>query len=131
MLHSFFVSSGIKIVFLWVPSHAGIARNEEVDWIAKLVTSNSIVPDSVIIKQSYLSNFVSKVEATIRSYRWELWNQLYQNSTTGQNYKQFFNSVFQSNNSSSAIFRLQTGHFRLNFHLKKQVFKTLDFVYSV
>ena len=74
LLYSFVVSSGIKIVFSWTPSYAGVAGNEEVDWIAKLATSNSIVPDSVIIKQTHLSNSVSEVKAIIRSYCCELWN---------------------------------------------------------
>ena len=59
------VFSGIKRVFLRVPSYAEVAGYEEVEWIAKLVTSNSSVLDSVIIKQSHLSNSVSEVKAII------------------------------------------------------------------
>ena len=43
---------------------------------------------------------------------------MYQNSTTGQNYKQLFSSVSQPK-IFSPIFRLQTGHGKLNFHFEK------------
>ena len=56
------------ITIEWVTSQARIAGNEEVDWTAKSVTSNSFIPDSVIMKKSFLSNSVSKVEAIIRFY---------------------------------------------------------------
>ena len=83
MLYSFLVSGGIVIIVLWVPSHAEIAGNKMVNWIAKLVTtSNSIVPDYVIITQLDLSKSASEVKLSFNHTAAENCNQL-----TGQNYK--------------------------------------------
>ena len=66
MLYPSVVYNRIKIVFLCMHSHAEIFGNEEVDWIAKLITTiHSFLPDSLIIKQCYLSNSISEKEGII------------------------------------------------------------------
>ena len=123
MLYSILVKSGLEITFLWIPSHSGIHGNEIADQLAKLATtsnlSNSIFANTAT-KQANLQISTSEIKTVIKNHVYVLWDKFYNQSNTGLFYKSFFPSVFSISTSSSPIlFRLRTGHCKLNSHLHK------------
>ena len=63
----------------------------------------------------------SEVKSIIRHHCLEKWNQKYIQPTTGSQYKSLFPDVQSKNpkHHNNQIFRLQTGHCRLNYHLHR------------
>ena len=115
--------SGLIIHFLWVPSHCGIIGNETADYLTKSVfrsNDESFKSDVQIIELETKLTY-SEVKSIIRHHCLEKWNQKYIQPTTGSQYKSLFPDVQSKNpkHHNNQIFRLQTGHCRLNYHLHR------------
>ena len=110
---------GIKIVMAWIPGHVGIPGNEEADRIAR----NAATTESTSFQRTAISKMEAK--AIIKQHCMTLWDDEYKSTMKGFQYKAFQPSIFQnpitiSNRlSSSILFRLRSGHCRLNGHLHR------------
>ena len=112
------------IRFLLVPSHRRIGGNKYVAYLANLSSNfRSKENQNGDIQMKTINNKILIDDATIiaRQICMDIWSRQYLNNTTGEHYKQFFptiNKEITTNaNRSETMFRLQTGHCRLNFHL--------------
>ena len=93
--------------------------NEEADKLAKNAAAAGIT--------TMQENFISKGDAKIlvKQHGMELWQDNYNGNSKGSHYKIFQLSVWQSLPDSSnrfensVLFRLRSGHCRLNNHLYK------------
>ena len=124
VLLSDMAKNGTIINFLWIPSHSGIYGNEKVDSLARMMTAKD--PPTTLDTQSINSETVElplnlfEIKKIIKQKCRKEWNEDYLNSVTGRTYKQIFPNIdVLSVTVNPTIFRLQTGHCRLNKHLHK------------
>ena len=87
LLHYFPDSIGIKIIYMWVPSHAEIPGNEMADFLARSATTKEPqhdLPNSDI----YLS--ISDIKLIIKDHCFSIWQQQYVSNFTALKYKNLF-----------------------------------------
>ena len=124
MLHYFLDSIGVEVVYLWVPAHCGIKGNEIADTLARIapgrMESHHLDPSTITRSEANLELPLPDTKLMINNYCISLWQKHYESISTGFQYKQCFPSVRNLNIlNSSQIFRLQTGHCRLNKHMHR------------
>ena len=108
----------ISVSLAWIPGHAGIKGNEKADSLAKRAAQRRPEQNTVALStdevKKYLYN-VCKCE----------WNEVYQECEKGQQYKALRPTIhtklpqLPSRRYDTIIFRLRTGHCRLNQHLNR------------
>ena len=113
-----FKLSGRIVVFAWIPSHCGIPGNEKADRIAR-TTANGTHNGPITLTRTEANKWIFSIIK-------QKWNREYLKIPTGQHFKNFFPTVFQADNLGDKptryhriVFRLRTGHCRLNQHLFK------------
>ena len=109
----------LEVDFIWIPGHKGIGSNPEADRLAKEAASLPNDDQKVILTNS-------EMKTVIHCICMKLWNEEYQASDTGDHYKRLFRTVTDTQNYthlsrrySTILFRLQSGHCRLNSHLHR------------
>ena len=60
-----------------------------------------------------------EIKLIIKDHCLNIWPQQYISNSTGAFHKKCFPFIYNRNLSSSQIFRLQTGHYRLNSHMQR------------
>ena len=117
LLHYFLDSIDVNGTYLWVPSHNGIQGNEIADNLAKTATRKNCHPGIPTVN---LDLSLSEIISIIIRHCLMIWQQQYISNSTGAFYKKCFPSIYNRNLSSCPqIFRLQTGHCRLNSHMQR------------
>ena len=120
LLHHRLTVSGLIVHFLWIPSHCKPFGNETADSLTKFVfrsNDESSVETGVQTKEIATKLSHSEAKSIIRDHCLETWNHIYIHSTTGSQYKRLFPQVqTKQNHQINSIFRLQTGHSRLNYY---------------
>lgn len=113
------VAIGVQVAFAWIPGHTGIPGNEVADRLARTAAETEIIPNPLT------SITKGETKAIMRQHCMEAWEEQYKRDNKGLNYKKYQPSVMENLPSysnrltSSTMFRLQTGHCRLNKHLYK------------
>ena len=113
------VNNQIKVIFNWIPSHVDIKENDKVDSLAKDACKNELIQIQVPINRSEI-NKESQLKYQI------IWERLYNSNNKGQFFKFIEPDVkniqiinLQNKHMETIIYRLKTGHNRLNMHLHK------------
>ena len=105
------------VVLIWVPGHSGVRGNELADSAARQAASTIFSSDPILPGGDVQSVICNHCKAT--------WNVNYTSSRNGAHYRTFARSVFSVPFSPTnrlyqrIIFRLRSGHCRLNSHLHK------------
>ena len=118
ILHELFCNQ-IKVVFNWIPSHVDIKENDKVDLLAKNACKNILTQIQVPLNRSEINKEIQLKYQVI-------WETQYNLNNKGQ----FFKSIepivkniqiinLQNKHMETIIYRLRTGHNRLNMHLHK------------
>jgi len=120
------LTSGSTITFLRTPAHCNMPGNETADQLAKISTSDSPISTALEIhqKHSTLPLSLPDMYAFIKTSCFAVWNAKYTNSPKSAHYKQIFQNIENGtcglrSCDSPILFRLQTGHNRLNIHLHR------------
>ena len=117
LLPYFLDSIDVNVTYLWVPSHNGIQDNKIADDLAKNAARRNCDPG---ISTVNLDLSLSEIKSIIKRHCLKIWQQQYISNSTGVFYKKCFPSIYNRNLSSCPqIFRLQTGHCRLNSHMQR------------
>ena len=117
LLHYFLDSMGVKIIYMWVPSHTGIPGNETADFLAGSATTKEPQHD---LPTSDIHLSISGVKSMIKDHCFSIWQQQYISNSTALKYKNVFSSITDRNSASSPfLFLLQTGHCKLNAHMHR------------
>ena len=107
-----------ELVLVWSPSHVGIPGNERADSLAK----EAAVSGQISVNMRLSRN---EVEFLISSHCQDLWETYYANSGEESHYKTIWPDPCKpkegnlSRKYSRILFRLETGHCRLNYHLHR------------
>ena len=112
-------TSGRVVALAWEPAHCGIAGNENADAKAREAMQQT---------REELKTPITQTEAITRvnqEYR-TLWNQRYTDAEEAAHFKKFFQATYDwvsmrdmPRAHQTTLFRLQTGHCRLNAHLHR------------
>jgi ribonuclease HI len=108
-----------NIILTWIPSHINLTNHDKVDQLAKNATKNNNIQLQIPLNQHEIN---SDIQLKFNSE----WKTIYNNNNKGR----FFRTVephfdqiqpihFQNRHMEKTIFRLKTGHCRLNSHLHK------------
>ena len=110
---------GCEIVLIWVPGHCDIKGNEKADELAKAAASSL----ETTLKMPLTAKEASGVFYDACKNKWDQRNM---DSTTGEHYREYQPSVYRSIDSEKlsrkyprVLFRLQTGHCGLRYHLHR------------
>ena len=115
LLHYFLDSIGVKITYMWVPSHAGIPGNETADFLGRSATTKEPQHD---LPNSDIHLSISDIILMIKDHCFSIWQQQYVSNSTALKYKYLFRSITDRNSASSPfLFRLQPGDCKLNAHI--------------
>ena len=105
------------MLLVWVPGHSGVHGNEQADTEARRAATRTLQGDPTLPG--------SDVKTVIHNYCKATWDKEYTSSRNGAHYRYFAPSVFSTLPSPSSrlyqriMFRLRSGHCRLNSHLYK------------
>ena len=113
------VNNQIKVLFNWIPSHIDIKENDKVDLLAKKACNNEMIQIQVPINRS-------EINKEIQSKYQIMWETQYNTINKGQFFKSIEPNVkniqiinMQNKHMEMILYRLRTGHNRLNMHLHK------------
>ena len=112
-------TSGRVVALAWVPAHCGIAGNENADAKAREAVEQTCEELKTPITQT---EAITRVNQEYRS----VWNQRYTDAEEAAHFKKFFQTTYDwvsvrdmPRAHQTTLFRLQTGHCRLNAHLHR------------
>ena len=113
------INNQIKVIFNWIPSHVDIKENDKVDSLAKDACKNELIQIQVPINRSEINKEIQLKYQII-------WERQYNLNNKGQFFKLIEPDVkniqiinLQNKHMETIIYRLKTGHNRLNMHLHK------------
>ena len=114
------VTKRSEVVFVWIPSHVGIAGNERADHLAKSATEG-VAECHIPVAQE-----ISDAYNDIHKYIENIWQKTYDASKTGAQYRLLEPKISRKIKYSAkqrdkevTITRLRLGKCRLNFYLHK------------
>lgn len=128
---------GIKIDFVWVPSHKGVSGNENADYLARTIANASdlsLVPDS---RDLPVTLPYSDIISNLKQRMTVLWGRHWYHVTEVENKAHLYALLDNQVNSKpwfckfktymhrrfyTIITRMRIGHCRLNFHLHRKNF---------
>ena len=87
LLHYFLDSMGVKIIYMWVPSHTGIPGNETTDFLARSATTKEPQHD---LPTSDIHLSISGVKSMIKDHCFSIWQQQCVSNSTALKYKNLF-----------------------------------------
>ena len=112
-------SNQIKVIFNWIPSHIDIKENDKVDLLAKNACKNEMIQILVPLNRSEINREIHLKYQLI-------WETQYNTNNKGQFFKSIEPNVkniqiinLQNKHMETILYRLRTGHNRLNMHLHK------------
>ena len=112
-------SNQIKVIFNWIPSHIDIKENDKVDLLAKNACKNEMIQIQVPLNKTEINKDIHLKYQTI-------WETQYNTNNKGQFFKSIEPNVkniqiinLQNKHMETILYRLRTGHNRLNMHLHK------------
>lgn len=128
---------GVKVDFVWVPSHKGISGNENADYLARAIVNTfdlSLVPDS---RDLAVTLPYSDIISNLKQRMTVLWGRHWYHCTEVENKAHLYALLDNQVNSKpwfckfktymhrrfyNTITRMRIGHCRLNFHLHRKNF---------
>ena len=113
------INNQIRVIFNWIPSHIDIKENDKVDLLAKNACKNEVIQIQVPLNRSEINKEIQLKYQT-------MWETQYNTINKGQFFKSIEPNVkniqiinMQNKHMEIIIYRLKTGHNRLNMHLHK------------
>lgn len=108
-LHQKLSDLGVKVQFIWIPGHSGVAGNEEADTMAKRALTLDLVTD--------LPTEITSIKSAIRQHILRHWQDQWQNNTSQTQMKeikpeiQHWSSSFRQNRKEEKVLaKMRIGH---------------------